>query len=74
MILGLALFLGVHLLTTQRDLRARFVVSLGEGGYKGVYSLVSFAGLALIVWGFATYRSAGMIEIWFPPARVQAHH
>ena len=67
MILGLALFLGVHLLTTQRDLRARFVVSLGEGGYKGVYSLVSFAGLALIVWGFATYRSAGMIEIWFPP-------
>ena len=67
MILGLALFLGVHLLTTQRDLRARFVVSLGEGGYKGVYSLVSFAGLALIVWGFATYRSAGMIEIWSPP-------
>jgi len=67
MILGLVLFLGVHALTTQRDLRARFVVSLGEGGYKGVYSLLSFAGLALIVWGFAAYRSAGMIEIWSPP-------
>jgi uncharacterized membrane protein len=68
MILGLALFLGVHTLTTQRDLRARFVVSLGEGGYKACYALVSLAGLVLIVWGFANYRSAGMIDIWHPPA------
>jgi uncharacterized membrane protein len=68
MILGLVLFLGVHLLTTQRELRARFVTSLGEGGYKGCYSLVSLAGLVLIVWGFAHYRAAGQIEIWHPPA------
>jgi uncharacterized membrane protein len=68
MILGLMLFLGVHTLTTQRDLRARFVVSLGEGGYKAFYALASLAGLVLIVWGFAGYRSAGMIEIWHPPA------
>ena len=67
MILGLALFLGVHLLTTQRDLRARFVVSMGEGGYKGFYSLVSLAGLGLMVWGFAHYRSAGMFDVWHPP-------
>jgi uncharacterized membrane protein len=67
MILGLVLFLGVHLLTTLRGLRARFVASLGEGGYKGCYSLVSLAGLALIVWGFAHYRAAGQIEIWHPP-------
>ena len=68
MILGLVLFIGVHLLTTQRDLRARFVVSMGEGGYKGFYSLVSLAGLGLAVWGFAHYRSAGMIDVWHPPA------
>ena len=68
MILGLVLFLGVHLLTTQRELRARFVVSMGEGGYKGFYSLVSLAGLGLMVWGFAHYRSAGMINVWHPPA------
>jgi uncharacterized membrane protein len=68
MILGLVLFLGVHLLTTQRGLRARFVVSMGEGGYKGFYSLVSLAGLGLMVWGFAHYRSAGMINVWYPPA------
>jgi uncharacterized membrane protein len=68
MILGLVLFLGVHLLTTQRDLRARFVASLGEGGYKLGYALVSFAGLALVVWGFSDYRAAGPIDIWYPPA------
>jgi len=68
MILGLVLFLGVHTLTTQRDLRARFVVSLGEGGYKAFYALTSLAGVALIVWGFADYRAAGMIDIWHPPA------
>jgi uncharacterized membrane protein len=68
MILGLVLFFGVHLLTTRRDLRARFVASLGEGGYKGCYSLASLAGLVMTVWGFADYRAAGMIEIWHPPA------
>jgi uncharacterized membrane protein len=68
MILGLVLFIGAHVLTTQRELRARFVASMGEGGYKGGYSLVSLAGLALIVWGFANYRAAGMIEVWSPPA------
>ena len=67
MILGLILFLGVHTLTTQRDLRARFIVSMGEGGYKIFYSLVSLAGLALIAWGFAEYRATGWVDIWNPP-------
>ena len=67
MILGLVLFLGVHTLTTQRDLRANLVASMGEGGYKIGYALVSLAGLALIIWGFAHYRAGGMINLWYPP-------
>jgi uncharacterized membrane protein len=67
MILGLVLFLGVHTLTTQRELRARMIASIGEGGYKVGYALASIIGLALIVWGFAQYRATGMIEIWYPP-------
>ena len=61
------LFLGAHTLTTQRDLRARLIASMGEGGYKIAYSLVSAAGLALIVWGFAHYRATGWIDVWTPP-------
>src|SRR5688572_17029738 len=71
MILGLVLFLGVHVLTTQRALRARLIASTGEGGYKIGYSLVSAVGLALIIWGFADYRATGMREIWTPPAAMK---
>jgi len=67
MILGLLLFLGVHTLTTQRDLRARAVGAMGEGGYKVGYALASLLGLVLIVWGFAHYREAGMWVVWTPP-------
>jgi uncharacterized membrane protein len=67
MILGLILFFAVHTLTTQRALRARVIGSLGESTYKIGYSLVSAAGLALIVWGFANYRATGWIDVWNPP-------
>ena len=67
MIFGLALFLGVHTLTTQRGLRAQIIASVGEGGYKIGYALASVAGLALIVWGFAQYLATGWIDVWYPP-------
>ena len=64
MMLGLVLFLGVHTLTTQRELRARLVASAGQSGYKIGYALASTVGLVLIVWGFAQYRATGMIDVW----------
>ena len=64
MILGLALFLGVHSLPAQRGLRARAIAAMGDGGYKIVYALVSVLGIALIAWGFGHYRAAGMIDVW----------
>jgi len=67
MILGLVLFFAAHTLTTQRELRAQWVASMGEGGYKIGYSVVSAIGLALIVWGFARYRATGWIDVWYPP-------
>jgi uncharacterized membrane protein len=67
MILGLVLFLGVHTLTTQRELRARLIASTGPGGYKIGYGLASLLGLVLIVWGFAHYRATGWIDVWYPP-------
>ena len=71
MIAGLVVFLGAHTLTTQRELRARIIGSLGEGTYKIVYSLVSGVGLALIVWGFARYRATGWIDVWYPPVAMK---
>lgn len=67
MIAGLAIFLGVHTVTTQRDLRAALIGRFGDSGYKIGYSLLSAIGLLLIVYGFAKYRAAGMIPVWYPP-------
>ena len=72
MVAGLVLFLGIHLVTTRRDLRARLIASWGEGPYKIGFSLVSAIGLALIVWGFASYRATGWIDVWSPP-RMMKH-
>jgi len=71
MILGLVLFLGVHTLTTQREMRAQVIAASGEGGYKIGYTLVSLLGFVLIVWGFAHYRATGMLEIWTPPTALK---
>ncbi len=67
MILGLVLFFAAHVFTTKREARAEAIGKLGEGTYKILYALVSLAGLALIVWGFALYRATGWIDIWYPP-------
>lgn len=67
LILGLVIFLGAHTLTTLRDTRAGLIAQLGEGRYKGLYSLVSAIGLILIIYGFGSYRAAGYIPVWEPP-------
>ncbi len=67
MILGLVLFFASHIFTTKRDARAQAIAKLGEGTYKLLYSAVSLAGLALIIWGYAHYRSSGWIDVWYPP-------
>lgn len=67
LVIGIALFLGAHLVAAARDLRARLIAALGENGYKAAFSVVSVVGLALMAYGFARYRAEGWIEIWSPP-------
>jgi uncharacterized membrane protein len=67
MIIGLALFLGTHTVTTMRGQREALIARVGERAYKGVYSLASLIGIILIVYGFARYRAEGIIDIWHPP-------
>mgnify|MGYP001627444820 CR=1 FL=1 len=67
LILGLVIFLGVHSLrifaAPWRDgTRAR----LGEGAWKGLYSLVSLAGFVAICWGYGLARQAP-VTLWVPP-------
>ena len=67
LILGLALFLGAHSVRIfADDWRSAQIARRGEGAYKGVYSLVSLAGLVLIVWGYGQTRIAP-VDLWNPP-------
>ena len=64
LIAGLVLFLGIHLVPTLPASRASLQASLSEGGYKGLFALVSLAGLLLIIYGFS---QRSYIPIWTPP-------
>ena len=67
LVVGLILFLGAHLFTTQRAARAGLIAKVGAGGYRGIYTGVALAGFVLIIYGFGVYRSSGMIQVWDPP-------
>ena len=67
LILGLIIFLGTHVFTMRRGVRAEAIARLGEGRYKALYSVLSAIGLVLVVWGFGRYRANDWVDVWYPP-------
>ncbi len=66
LVLGIALWWASHLFPVYcTGRRAAAIARLGEGPYKGLFSLVTLASVALMVIG---YRQAEVINLWFPPA------
>jgi uncharacterized membrane protein len=66
LILGLVLFLGIHSIRIVAEgQRTLLRQRLGEGGYKGVYTLLSLAGFALILWGYGQARLQP-VPLWTP--------
>ena len=57
LVLGLLIFLGAHVFVSFRAERARVIARLGLPAYRGLFALVSLAGLVLIVWGYGQYRA-----------------
>lgn len=68
LILGLATFLATHVFVSFRDARAGVIERVGLPVYRGLFAIVSLAGLALIVWGYAQYRAHDLVQLWTPPA------
>ncbi|MGA8053080.1 MAG: NnrU family protein [Burkholderiales bacterium] len=67
LILGLVVFLGVHSTRIFAEpWRAKRIAEMGEGKWKGLYSLASLAGLVLIVYGYGEAR-ADPVMLWNPP-------
>lgn len=71
LILGLIIFLGVHSVRmVADDWRTRTRRKLGVGIWKGLYSLASLAGLALVAWGFDAARDQPLL-LWSPPVAMR---
>ena len=64
---GLLTFLGLHSVRIfADDWRSRRLATLGENRWKGLYSLGSFLGLGLVVWGFSLSRQVPVV-LYVPP-------
>ncbi len=71
LILGLLIFLGLHSVSifapAWRDAQA---AQRGENAWKGIYSLLSIAGFALLIYGYGQSRLAPVV-LYTPPTALR---
>jgi uncharacterized membrane protein len=67
LIAGLILFLGVHSVRIfADDWRTRQQQKWGVDAWRGVYAVLSLAGLLLVIYGFGLVRNEPVL-VWMPP-------
>lgn len=64
LLIGLGIFFAMHLVPVMTGIKAALKQRMGEKGYAGMFSLVSLAGLVLIVWGYA---NSEWVTVYDPP-------
>lgn len=69
LVIGLIVFLAIHLLPTAPQLRSGLVDRFGEGTYKIAFSVIALAGLVLIVVGYGKVQGlpSKNPDLWYPP-------
>ena len=71
LVAGLLLFLGVHSTRVfANGWRSQARARIGEMPFKGLYSLLSLAGLMLLIWGYGVARQQPVV-LWSPPVAVR---
>lgn len=65
--IGLILFIGIHSVRiVSDDFRTQFIQQRGEGAWKGLYTVLSLLGFALLIYGYGLTR-LDPIYLWHPP-------
>jgi uncharacterized membrane protein len=64
LIVGVALFIGAHLIPSVPSLRDRLKKQVGGNAYRGLFALVSLVGFVLLVMGMGR---APFVPLWDPP-------
>lgn len=71
LIVGLALFLGIHSVSiVAPEWRDAQVARRGEAAWKGLYSIVSIGGFALLIYGYGVARQAPVV-LFTPPTAMR---
>ena len=66
--LGLVLCLGIHSVRVVADgTRSAFIAKRGANAWKGLYTVLSLAGFALLVWGYGLARQQPVVLWGAPP-------
>ena len=67
LILGLVLFFGIHSTRIVADgTRSAFIAKHGANAWKGLYTVLSLTGFALLVWGYGLARQQPTV-LWAAP-------
>ena len=67
LVLGLAIFLGVHSIAIVAPAaRDRWAAALGVAAWRGIYSAISLTGFALLIYGYGLARQAPTL-VYLPP-------
>ena len=70
-IIGLVLFLGTHSISiVAPGLRRQAIARFGEGGFKGLYSILSIVGFVILIWGYGVARAATPV-VYTPPTALK---
>lgn len=71
LVVGLVLFIGIHSVSIVAP-RGRHALAnrLGEGPWKGLYTVVALAGFGLIVAGYSAARQDPVV-LWVPPVAMR---
>jgi uncharacterized membrane protein len=67
--IGFALFFAPHFFSLMRDKRQLLIEKIGEGAYKGVYSILTLLGLYLIIAGWSSLP----YEVYYEPPKHLKH-
>ncbi|HOB67250.1 NnrU family protein [Ottowia sp.] len=71
LVIGLLIFLGAHSVRIVAERwRAQTIARIGEKPWKGLYTLVSLIGFALIIWGYGLARQQPLL-LWQPPVMMK---
>lgn len=71
LVIGLVLFLGIHSVSIFAPRgRNALALRMGEGPWKGLYTVVALAGFGLIVAGYSAARQDPVV-LWVPPVAMR---